>query len=535
MRLRLSFIFMNILVLAGVWGLAYSSLNGISELLKLKDLDTVNIIMRNHMEGDMMHDAIRSDVLVAKNSITERNNEKFLETLKNYNDHASRFREHFEANLQADIPEKQKKIVAELKPKLDHYLSASKEYIIALQENGVAGSTAQQEAFNASFEDMETAQGEISDQFNTWSAKIKQDGLETAEKVKKIIMAVAAFCIVITVIMPAQALFGLFIPQGRLLETGKDLIDGKIPHTIPYIRRRDEIGTLAKFMEAFRKKLETQNALAENFESKVKHVVDVVASSATQMNATSKSLVQIATSNGDKMSELSMGIGSASKNMGTVSTAASQLYMSINEISKQVTYSSNITREAIDESTRIDGIARELADSAKKISEVVEIITSIASQINLLSLNATIEAARAGEAGKGFAVVAAEVKNLATQTARSTEEITNYVSSIQVSSTQTVSAIQQISGVIQKVGEISTTIASAIQEQEQATSEIARNVKEAANTTQLMFGGMSEVTESARSTGESSTEMQQASGELSKQAENLRGEVNQFLRVVRGA
>jgi methyl-accepting chemotaxis protein len=174
-----------------------------------------------------------------------------------------------------------------------------------------------------------------------------------------------------------------------------------------------------------------------------------------------------------------------------------------------------------------------LAKAAEKIGEVVALITDIAEQTNLLALNATIEAARAGDAGKGFAVVASEVKNLATQTARATDEISAQINGIQLATRDSVIAIQSIGKTINEIDEIGTAIATAIEEQGAATQEIARNVEQAADGTARVSSNIDGVTQAAGETGAAADKIQHSASELTRQSDVLRGEVDKFLGQIR--
>ena len=185
------------------------------------------------------------------------------------------------------------------------------------------------------------------------------------------------------------------------------------------------------------------------------------------------------------------------------------------------------------ESERTNALVSGLTDAAQKIGAVTNMINEIAGQTNLLALNATIEAARAGEAGKGFAVVASEVKNLASQTAKATQEISGHIAAMQNATGETVAAVQSIGATIGQLNETAATIAAAVEEQGAATREIARNVQQAAAGTSEVAGNITGVTDGMERTGVAANQVHDAAGALSQQAVALRGQVGQFLAAVR--
>ncbi|MBI3446050.1 MAG: chemotaxis protein, partial [Magnetospirillum sp.] len=222
-------------------------------------------------------------------------------------------------------------------------------------------------------------------------------------------------------------------------------------------------------------------------------------------------------------------------NVQTVAGAAEELSSSINEISRQVASSAQVSQEAVAEAERTNALVHGLADAARNIGEVVTMIGDIAGQTNLLALNATIEAARAGEAGKGFAVVANEVKHLATQTARATSEITTQVSAVQAATDQAVAAIGSIGAIIERINEVSAAIAAAVEEQDATTRDIARNVHEAAEGTRDVSRHVVDVTSEAGATGKTANDVLGAVKALSLQSESLNTSVQTFLAGVERA
>ena len=262
---------------------------------------------------------------------------------------------------------------------------------------------------------------------------------------------------------------------------------------------------VVKFATDLTQRKEENRALADEFENGVKSMVQTVASSAQNMQMTAQSLAAAAEQTNQQSS--------------TVSAASEELSASVNEIARQIAESNRIVGNAVDEAGKSEQMVTDLVGAAQKISEVSRIITDIAEQTNLLALNATIEAARAGEAGKGFAVVASEVKNLATQTAKATEEIESQISGIQDSSETTASAIRQIGAIISQVSDISTSISSAVEEQSSATQEVSSNI--------------SGVTQAAEETGSSSSSVLEDAKVLTQQASGLEESVDAFLVRVR--
>ncbi|MBE0529667.1 MAG: HAMP domain-containing protein, partial [Rhodospirillales bacterium] len=283
------------------------------------------------------------------------------------------------------------------------------------------------------------------------------------------------------------------------------LADGDTTVVIPGIGNGDEIGEMAAAVQVFKDNKIEADRLAEEqkreqearaarakriedlckaFDATSTEAVKSVASAATEMRSSSEAMSATAEEATRQASAVAAASEQASANVQTVASAAEELSSSISEISRQVTQASQIAAAAVSEAEQTNVKVQGLAQAANKIGEVVALITDIAEQTNLLALNATIEAARAGDAGKGFAVVASEVKNLANQTAKATDEIGAQIAGIQAATQEAVAAIDSITKTISKINEVNSGVASAVEEQGAATQEIARNVEQAAAGTQ---------------------------------------------------
>ncbi|MGE5503944.1 MAG: methyl-accepting chemotaxis protein [Actinomycetota bacterium] len=360
--------------------------------------------------------------------------------------------------------------------------------------------------------------------------------------------------IVLALLIAARTRAAIVPPIVSITGVMGKLAEGDLSVAVPGGGRGDEIGAMAAALEVFRTNLARQRELeaaqrAEEadrarramriadltaaFDRDASGMVQTVASAAEQLQGTSGSLSAAAAQTSQQATAVAAASEEASVNVQTVASAAEQLSSSIAEIARQVAHSSAISSSAVTEAGRAAAVVSELAATVQKIGDVVMLINDIAAQTNLLALNATIEAARADEAGKGFAVVAGEVKGLANQTGKATEEIGQQIAAVQQQTGRVVATIEGIVRVIEEVGTISAGIASAVDEQHAATSEIARNVEQAAAGTADVSTNVVGVQAAADQTGAAAHEVLDASRNLATDAEGLKRRIDGFLAEVR--
>jgi methyl-accepting chemotaxis protein len=346
-------------------------------------------------------------------------------------------------------------------------------------------------------------------------------------------------------------------PVSGITTVMRRLAAGDTSVEIPGRNRRDELGEMAEAVQVFKddaieksrleeeqrvaerraveEKKRALNELADGFEASVGRIASNVSNSAATMEQTAQELTEIARRTDERTADVGSTCEVASTSVQTVASAAEELSASIAEIAAQVTRANEVSGQAVEEAATTDGTVKGMTEAAEKIGDVVKLIQDIAEQTNLLALNATIEAARAGEAGKGFAVVASEVKNLATQTGKATEEIAQQIDAMQSATSGAVDAVASIAERIRQIGEVTSSIASAVEEQSAATQEIARSAQETAGSTELVSGGVKQVRKDAADSSAGVEKVAVAATELNAQTEGLQTEMRNFLTRVRAA
>jgi methyl-accepting chemotaxis protein len=351
---------------------------------------------------------------------------------------------------------------------------------------------------------------------------------------------------------------GISRPMTAMCKAMRELAGGNFDVVLPGLGRSDELGEMAGAVEEFKLQAiakaerdaaaqDAQNRassaarrtelirFADDFEAAVGAIVSNVSASAVQLESAAGTLTRTAETTQGLSSQVAGASEQASSNMQSVAAATEELSMSVDEIGRRVRESNKIAEAAVIQAEQTDGRIGKLSRAAQQIGDVVKLITAIAEQTNLLALNATIEAARAGEAGRGFAVVASEVKSLASQTAKATDEISSHILGMQGATQESVAAIKEIGGTIAQISTIASTIASAVEQQSSATQEIARSVQNVAQGTQEAAANIMQVNRGATETGSASEEVLNSAKTLSSESTRLREELDRFMANIRAA
>jgi len=388
--------------------------------------------------------------------------------------------------------------------------------------------------------------------------RLEAESDATIARTERLIVMLAAGGFLLGAVLATLLGKGISRPMTAMCKAMRELAGGNFDVVLPGLGRKDELGEMAAAVEEFKLQAvakaerdaatqEAQNKassaarrtelirFADEFEAAVGTIVSNVSASAVQLESAAGTLTRTAETTQSLSSRVAVTSEEASSNMQSVASATEELSTSVDEIGKRVRESNRIAEAAVLQAQQTDGRIGKLSRAAQEIGDVVKLITAIAEQTNLLALNATIEAARAGEAGRGFAVVASEVKSLASQTAKATDEISSHILGMQGATQESVAAIKEIGGTISQISGIASSISTAVEQQSVATQEIARSVQNVAKGTDEAAADIMEVNRGATETGSASEEVLNSARTLSTESTRLRAELDRFMANIRAA
>ncbi len=535
---------------AGIWGLW--SLQDV-----IKRTSQAGVAIGNQTSSDMMHDAMRADVLLARQTYLEgKAAEQAKDIHDEVKDHGATFVSLVEGNLKLGLPPEVNAKIEELLPHVKAYQSDTMATVKVALESPESYA-AQYPVFQKRFKDLEDRMEAMSGALEEFQKSVASEAESVTQLSEYTLYLAATIALCIAFFSHYFSRRTVVVPLSLMEQSMGRLARGDLSIEIANLGSHDEIGAMARALEVFKRnaveierlgikgredagraKEESQqarNRLADSFEAQVGAIVTAVAQSSFEVATFAKSMTNSAEATKLETGAVAGSLEAAVNNVQAAASAGEELSASIQEITRQVTRSADLTAATVEDARQTDSTVQSLAQASNKIGEVVKLISDIAAQTNLLALNATIEAARAGEAGKGFAVVASEVKSLANQTANATTEISKQIVSNQAVTESAIAAIRKIGERIAEMDQIANAIRGAMDQQESATREISQSMLAAATGTSQVNHALVNVSRVAGETGAAASELSASSVTLSKQSDNLRAAAVKFALSVRSA
>jgi len=466
---------------------------------------------------------------------------------------------HMQA-LVSDVGVVRDRMPADARPVIDRALALAQDWHAAgaaLVNAPAAGLTAipMPGIVAAKAADVADALDVVAEAASAYGFNFRSEAEAQATFALRALIAIVILALASGALCAAYSAYSVSRPILAATRSTQQLASGDYGIDIAGVDRKDEIGEMARSLTIFRDSLidgerarrereererlaerrKTMGEIADQFQATIGGIIERVSSASGGLQTVAGTLSETAETTQQLSTEVARASEQASANVQTVAASAEELTASGGEIARQVERSTATATKAASQADETDARVGQLLQAATRIGDVIKLITAIADQTNLLALNATIEAARAGEAGKGFAVVAQEVKSLASQTAKATEEISQQIAAIQGTTNDFVAVIKQIGATINETRTTATAIASAIEEQGAAMQEIVRSVEHAARGTAEVAANIGDVSNAANATGSAAAEVLLSAKSLAQEGVELKSAVDQFLSTVRAA
>ncbi len=558
MTLKLKFLSLSALSILCVVILIYESFATLRVLEEVaRQVDESGTSVLSQAEADRLHDAISGDtqgVVVSHTLNDEDAEQKHINALKEHTDDYTKI---LSSAVALNLPDEIHKNFLNVQLLSEAFIKNANYLVHNIDTTPPEALKQLITAVNDVFAQIDSINDTLSNQLQDLAIKTKAKGVDTTKRAIQTFSIIAGLAVLFALAVPIFIIRSIFIPQNQIINVMHTVLGGDTKQEVPFITRKDELGSVAKALESVRSNMIAKQELevssvqqakeaeegrrknllsfANSFENTVKGIVDMVASAATEMDATARELEQYANNAKKETQSLSSSSVQTNSNIQGVSKATNEFTNAVNEISSQVTNSREYARKASEQTDKVNAVVLDLETKANAINGIIDIINNITSQIDLLALNATIEAARAGEMGKGFAVVANEVKALATQTSKATEQINVQISGIQTSTGKAVSSIQDITESVKVINQNSASIASAVEEQNATSSYIAESIAKVASMSSTVNTSVEKVAVASAHSETSASQMVSAAGDLLKQISSLQNEVNKFLSSLRMA
>lgn len=570
MKLQKKFFIVGMMAAVSVMALAaVMEWSSVANLRQLETMRKIAEIGQRHMESDMMHDAIRADVLSSIVALEKNDLSAVQAAQKDLEDHYARFSDDLQKNRAEDIPGNVKSLFDDASRALENYHAAAQAVEAAVEarikgqsiygagDDGTARAVEDARIdFDRKFSEMEDQNEIISESIDEWADQETRHAVNTKNRAQIASNILAVVAVLAAIFVPFFARRFVFLPQQSIIEAMRRLAADDIRVDIPGMGRVDEIGEMAAAVAVFKNnaiekknlekeqketeertrldKIKAMNDLADSFERRVQGIISSVAAASTQLAHTAQLMSESIAQSNSNAQDAVQSASDTYQNAQSVAAAAEEMSATVQEISCQAQNASGLISGSVEKVKSADGLATDLKKSSQEVKSVIQLISGISSQINLLALNATIESARAGEAGKGFAVVANEVRSLAGQTDKSINDIEKVIGDMARASDGVVGALAGIKTSVDQIYVSSTGIAAAVEEQSAVVNDIAQNMNVATHKTQAVKENIQAVSTLSKEAESNSHQVLEAAQELSRQAEQLDSEVGAFLSEIRG-